>query len=148
MKRDAPVTDGTRILHEISAVAASSDIDDLGHVNNVVYVRWVQDAALSHWRALATPTEMAEIAWVVVRHEIDYVRAVQRGERVILRTWVGEATKTTFERHTEIVRSANGQLLARARTLWCPVDPRTGRLRRIEPDLRARVSVSVREGAG
>jgi len=127
--------------HEMAALATSSDIDELGHVNNLVYLRWVQDAAVSHWRALATEGEAATIAWVVLRHEIDYVHAALPGDRITLRTWVGTATKATFERHTEILRAGDQRVLARARTLWCPVDPKTGRLKRIDADLRARVSV-------
>lgn len=128
-------------LHELSVVAGPSDIDGLGHVNNLVYLRWIQEAAISHWEVLATPQEQDEIAWVVRRHEIDYHRSAVEGDKITLRTWVGGASRTTFERHTEIVRSQDGQLLAKSRTLWCPIDPRTGRLRRIGPELRQRVSV-------
>jgi len=128
-------------LHELPVVAGPLDIDGLGHVNNLVYLRWIQEAAISHWEVLATPQEQDEIAWVVRRHEIDYRRSAVEGDRITLRTWVGGASRTTFERHTEIVRAQDGQLLAKARTLWCPIDPRTGRLRRIGPELRQRVSV-------
>ena len=136
------------IPHEIVTAAGASDIDEQGHVNNLVYLRWVQDAAVSHWRVLATPAELDGIAWVVLRHEIDYVRAALEGDRITLRTWVGTATRMTFERHTEIVRSRDGQVLAKARTLWCPIDSRTSRLRRIGPGLRERVSVPGGESAG
>lgn len=142
------MSQGARTPHELATLAEASDIDELGHVNNLVYLRWVQDAAVSHWRTLATAAEQAEVAWVVLRHEIDYVRAAVQGDRITLRTWVGVATRTTFERHTEIVRREDSQVLARARTLWCPVDPTTGRLRRIEAALRERVSVPGAERAG
>jgi acyl-CoA thioester hydrolase len=142
------LSQGAGTPHELATRAEASDIDELGHVNNLVYLRWVQDAAVSHWRTLATPTELAELAWVVLRHEIDYLRAAVQGDRITLRTWVGVATKTKFERHTEIVRKEDGQVLARARTLWCPVDATTGRLRRIEADLRERVSVPGADRGG
>lgn len=128
-------------VHELSTVAAAADIDELGHVNNLVYVRWIQDAAVSHWRVLATAAEQAEIAWVVLRHEIDYVRAAREGDHLTLRTWVGAATKASFVRHTEIIRAPDGQVLARARTVWCPIDAKTGRVRRVDASMRARVSV-------
>jgi acyl-CoA thioester hydrolase len=127
--------------HEISVVAAASDIDGLGHVNNLVYVRWIQEAAIAHWNILATPREQEEIAWVVRRHEIDYHRSAVEGDRITLRTWVGLASRTTFERHTEIIRSQDAQLLAKARTLWCPIDACTGRIKRVGTELRDRVSV-------
>jgi len=116
------------------------DIDNLGHVNNVVYLRWVQDVAVAHWSAAATPEQQAEVAWVAVRHEIDYKRPALPGDGIIARTWVGTADSHRFERHTEIVRAADGKLLARARTLWCPVNRTTGRLTRVSEAVRTRFS--------
>lgn len=118
------------------------DIDELGHVNNVVYVRWIQDVAVAHWRALATPREQAEVLWVVVRHEIDYKRGARLGDAVVAETWVGGASRSTFERHTEILRAADRKVLVRARTQWCPIDPATGRPKPVAADLRARWSVA------
>lgn len=116
------------------------DIDGLGHVNNTVYLRWVQDAATAHWQALASPEDQAAIAWVVLRHEIDYKAPALAGDEVLLRTWVGKATRLTFERHTEIRRQCDGQLLSQARTLWCPISASTGRPQRVTADLRAQFS--------
>ncbi len=114
------------------------DIDDLGHVNNVVYLRWVQDIAAAHWESATSPAERAEIGWVVLRHEIDYKHPARPGDQVIARTWVGTPSAATFERHTEILRARDQRVLARARSLWCPVHPGTGRLRRIDPTLHDR----------
>jgi len=116
------------------------DIDRLGHVNNVVYLRWIQDAAIAHWRVLATPAQQSEVAWVVVRHEIDYKRPVRLGDGVVARTWVGLASRNTFERHTEILRTSDRKMVAQARTLWCPVDPATGRPAQVSADIRDRFS--------
>lgn len=129
-------TQPVRFEHPFAVAAA--DIDDLGHVNNVVYLRWVQDVAAAHWESATTPSERAEIGWVVLRHEIDYRHPAKLGDELIARTWVGRPTAATFERHTEIVRAADQRLLARARSLWCPVNPATGRLRRIDPELHDR----------
>ena len=114
-----------------------ADLDDQAHVNNVVYVRWVQDVATAHWHALASAETRAELAWVALRHEIDYVSPARLGDEVAVRTTVGHAEGLTFERHTEIRRPLDGRLLARSRTLWCPVDPRTGRPRRVSAAVRA-----------
>src|SRR5215510_7920761 len=92
------------------------DIDELGHVNNVVYLRWVQDAATAHWRALATPAQQAAVVWVAARHEIDYLRPAMPGDALTLRTWVGVPSGKAFERLTEVVRTADGKVLAKART--------------------------------
>ena len=60
---------------ELAIRIEPSDIDELGHVNNVTYVRWVQDAAVAHWTAAAGAADQAALRWVVLRHEIDYQRA-------------------------------------------------------------------------
>lgn len=117
---------------------AAGDIDDRGHVNNVVYVRWVQDVAAAHWESATTLEERAAIAWVVLRHEIDYRAPAMPGDEILARTWVGAPTAATFERHTEMLRARDGQLLARARSLWCPLSAATGRPRRIDPALHDR----------
>jgi acyl-CoA thioester hydrolase len=124
---------------EMAIAVAPEDIDVMGHVNNVVYVRWVQDVAVAHWRAGATREQQNAIAWVVVRHEIDYKRPAMPGDTVVARTWVGTATAQTFERHTEILR--NGKVLVRARTLWCPVDIGSGRPLRVPQQVRDQFSV-------
>ena len=125
---------------EVPITVREADIDELGHVNNVVYLRWVQEAATAHWRVLASEDERARLLWVVIRHEIDYKRPAMLGDAVVARTWVGEADGLAFERHTEIVWSADRKLLARARTLWCPIDAKT--MRPVEPgeEVRARFS--------
>jgi acyl-CoA thioester hydrolase len=130
---------------ELAIKVQEADIDQLGHVNNVVYLRWVQDAAVAHWRATATPAQQAALIWVVVRHEIDYAHAARQGDDVVAQTWVGIATKRTFERHTEIRRAQDQTLLARACTLWCPINARTGRPARVDADVRARFSVPSAE---
>jgi acyl-CoA thioester hydrolase len=108
----------------------------------------VQDVATAHWLALAPPSARAELAWVALRHEIDYVRPALLGDELVVRTTVGHAERLTFERHTEIRRPRDGQLIVRSRTLWCPVDPRTGRPRRVTPEVRALFSAATGETAG
>lgn len=133
------MTAGRRPARFEQAIAVQpEDIDAQGHVNNVVYLRWVQDVAGAHWTRATTPAERATIAWVVLRHEIDYKLPARLGDHVIARTWVGENSAATYERHVELLRAADGKLLARARSLWCPVDPRSGRPRRMDPALNER----------
>jgi acyl-CoA thioester hydrolase len=116
------------------------DIDEQNHVNNTVYLRWVQDVATAHWRALASAEAQAAIAWVVLRHEIDYKTPASLDDEIVLSTWVGKATRLTFERFTEIRRKSDRQLLSHARTLWCPIDVKTGRPTRVSAEVRARFS--------
>ena len=116
------------------------DIDEQNHVNNTVYLRWIQEVATAHWRAVASPEAQENIGWVVLRHEIDYKSPATLGDEVVLRTWVGKATRLTFERFTEIRRNRDGRLLSQARTLWCPIDAQTSRPVRVSAEVRARFS--------
>ncbi len=122
---------------ELPIQVSPADIDEQGHVNNVTYVRWVQDVAVAHWRSAAPAEDQAKITWIVLRHEIDYRQPGLAGDEVIARTWVGNATRLRFERHTEIVRTRDGALLAKAKTLWCPIDRASGRAASVSPGVRA-----------
>ncbi len=125
---------------ELRVRVLAADVDELGHVNNTVYLRWVQDVATAHWQAIASRESQAEIVWVVLRHEIDYKVPALPGDEVLLRTWVGEATRIRFERHTQMLHATREQLLAQARTLWCPISTKTGKPHRVSDELRAQFS--------
>ena len=116
------------------------DIDLFDHVNNVVYVRWVQEISSAHWNAGATEAEMNAIGWVVVRHEIDYMNPARLGDDIVARTWVGVAQKNFFERYAEFVRTRDQKVLARARSLWCPIDLNTRRPIRANAEIYKRWS--------
>lgn len=131
---------------ELGVTVAAADLDERAHVNNVVYVRWVQDAAAAHWSILAPEGTRDGLAWVALRHEIDYLSPAVLGDNIVVRTWVGVAKGLSFERFTEIRRQGDGRLLAQARTLWCPVDARTGKPQRVSAEVRARCSVPASEG--
>ncbi len=74
------------------------DVDELGHVNNVVYLRWIQELAIAHWNSGTTTDERAALVWVVARHEVDYERPVLPGDAVIGRAWIGAQVGRDFER--------------------------------------------------
>ena len=112
-----------------------------------MYVRWVQDIAIAHWRAAAPADAQAALVWVVARHEIDYKHPALLGDTILARTWVGPATRLAFERNTEILRAADRKLLARARTIWVPLDPRTGRPCEVSAEVRERFSAPAPAGA-
>lgn len=122
---------------EIPIVVRPDDIDDMDHVNNVVYLSWVQDVAIAHWKARATDALRAEYGWVATRHELDYKQAAVLGDAITARTWIGAVDSRRFERFTAIVRTSDGVVLARGRTLWCLINRATGKITRIPPELRA-----------
>jgi acyl-CoA thioester hydrolase len=117
--------------------AAPEDIDELGHVNNAVWVRWIQDIALAHWYAQALPEHIEAYIWVVVRHEIDYRGNLKVGESVEGRTWIPTApTGARFDRHVAFVK--DGKTLVEAKTTWAIIDKTTQRILRVPKDVTAR----------
>jgi acyl-CoA thioester hydrolase len=121
---------------ELPLAIAPGDIDELGHVNNVVYLRWAQEIAIAHWLAASTPEQQATIAWVALRHEIDYKHPALPDDHVVACTWVGTAEAVRFERFVEILRASDRKLLATTRTLWCPISRATGRVIRVDDEVR------------
>lgn len=122
--------------YEFTIAIQPEDIDELGHVNNIVYLRWVQEAATRHWRAAAPPDEQSRLLWIVLRHEIDYRKPALPSDSIIARTWVGAASRLKFTRHTEILRASDRALLASALTIWCPIDPVTLSPCPVSPEIR------------
>lgn len=116
------------------------DIDELDHVNNVVYVKWVQETALAHWHQVADELFRSQFAWVLLRHEIDYRQPAFLGDPVAGYTWVGKSEGPKFERFVALVNAETGKILAQSKTLWCLLDAQTLRPRRIESELIDRLS--------
>lgn len=115
-----------------------SDIDELGHVNNVVYLAWVQEVAKAHWFAVTGAEEARQLVWVAVRHELDYRKPAFEGDHLLGRTWIGEAGGVRCERFVEIRRRDSDELLMQCRSVWVAVDPASGRPKRFDPVLMDR----------
>ena len=123
--------------YEQTFTARASDIDELGHVNNAVWVRWVQDLATAHWSVAASAEQAAAYVWVVVRHEVDYMGNLAEGESVDARTWVAsEAVGAKFDRFAEF--SKNGRVIVRARTTWAILSRESLRPLRVPKEVVAR----------
>jgi len=123
---------------EVKIQVTPNDIDQLGHVNNVVYLRWVQDAAAAHWNILASPELQKELAWVVLRHEINYHKPGFLDDNIVARTWVGETEGFRSVRFVEIYNE-KGVLLVSASTTWCLIDPSSGRPKKITTEIKERL---------
>ena len=116
---------------ERQITARSEDIDELGHVNNATWVRWIQDIATAHWYEVAPAEYRDAYVWVVVRHEIDYLRSVGPNETVTGRTWVPNPPRgAKFDRHMEF-SGADGKPRVRAITTWAVLDKSSGRPLRV-----------------
>ena len=124
----------------------SSAIDDLGHVNNVEYVRWMQDVATAHADAAGGTAAAREDGgfWVVRSHRIEYLRPAFAGDRLEVRTWVADFRRAFSTRRYEFHRPADGVILATGETDWVYVDSATGRPRSIPEPVRSRFGLAPR----
>ena len=124
-------------VFQLSFTAAAEHIDELGHVNNAVWVQWIQQVAVAHWEAVAAEAHKDAYFWVVVRHEIDYLRAAHEGDHVTARTWVGDAPRgARFDRFIEF-EGPDGKPCVRSRTDWAMIDKASGRPMRVPPEVIA-----------
>ncbi len=122
----------------ISITATSADIDELGHVSNLVYLRWVNEVAMAHSRSLGwdhAEYRALGAVFVVRRHEIDYIAQVIEGETLVGETWVDDWRLASCVRKTELSR--DGKIVARGATTWALISFATGRPQRIPDELRA-----------
>ena len=121
----------------LSITAEDADIDELGHVNNAVWVQWIQAIATAHWEAVAPPAHKLAYVWVVTRHEIDYRGNLAAGESVTAETWVASPRGARFDRHVRFT-GMDGRVKVEAVTTWALIDRATGRLLRVRPEIAER----------
>lgn len=127
----------TTPVFEIRLTAGPEHIDELGHVNNAVWVQWIQQVAVAHWNAVAPKHLKQAYYWVVVRHEIDYLRAAHEGDLITSRTFVGdEPHGARSERFVEFT-GPDGKICVRSRTQWAIIDKALGRPIRVPPEVIA-----------
>ncbi len=115
----------------LNVTVSKADIDELNHVNNVVYVSWVQDAASEHWKSAASMELRNQCRWVVLRHEIDYLVSAVEGEILKVFTWVDAPTGARQTRHVSIQRASDHHVMAYAKSAWCLLEPSNGKPKRI-----------------
>jgi len=119
-------------------VVGQDEIDDLGHVNNLHYLKWMQTAAVAHSTAQGWPPERYRAiaaGWVVRTHRIEYRRPAFAGEEIVVRTWVSDFHKVTSLRKYQVFRPQDGAVLAVAETDWAFLGLKPYVPRRIPPDL-------------
>lgn len=127
---------------------APDDFDELGHVNNAVYLKWAQETATAHWFLVAPPAMRAAWLWVVLRHEIDYRDPVLPGDRVEARTWLGAAEGARFDRFVDLRKTDAARPAAFVRSTWVLIDARSRRPRRVGADILEAFGVDGTAPAG
>lgn len=121
-------------LFECEIEVKPEDIDELGHVNNVVYLRWVQQVASAHWQSKSKQAVTNKYLWVVLRHEIDYLKPALLNDKIKAQTWVSSMDGVKSIRNVKF--NANGNNLAVAKTVWCLLDATSMKPKRIGDDIK------------
>lgn len=137
----SPKPPAFRFFHDL--VVPASAIDELHHVNNVEYVRWVQDTAGAHWLATFPANEREHYIWVVREHRIQYHRPALLGDQLRCTTWIGEIRGAQCQRFVRIERAADNVLLCEAETQWVLLDPKTQRPKRVEAEVERRLWMPI-----
>ena len=110
-------------IFSVKFTVTEEAIDALYHVNNAVYVQWMEVVASKHWQFLTEQNSFPEYIWVVMKHEIDYKNQAFLGDEIIAKTWVGETKGVTSIRHIEFYKDET--LLVAAKTIWAMLDAKT-----------------------
>jgi acyl-CoA thioester hydrolase len=127
------------VKFSIPITATAADIDELGHVSNQVYLRWVLEVARAH--SLACGMDIADygalgLIFIIRRHELDYIQPVLLGQELVASTWVEEWKASWCIRKTELTR--DGVVVMRASTQWVMMSTTSNRPQRIPDQLRVR----------
>ncbi len=129
-----PLHPFSNTVFECEIEVMPDEIDELGHVNNVVYLKWVQQVAAAHWNSMALKVTTDKYLWVVLRHEIDYLKPAVLHDKVKAQTWVSSMVGVKSIRIVKF--SANGSDIAQAKTIWCLLDALSMKPKRIGDDIK------------
>ena len=120
-------------VHPITII--ESDIDGQGHVNNIIYLKWVQEAAIAHWTSVADINMQEANFWVVSRHEIDYLKSAYLNSKLVAKTWVTEPQGAKSERYVTISDVETETVYANIKTTFYLLDAKSKRPKRIDTEI-------------
>ena len=134
-------------IYQFDIQVTAGVVDRNGHVNNVAYIQWLQDAAVGHARASGCmqATAAAGASWVVRTHHIEYLAPAFVGDILTMLTWVANFQKVRSLRKYKIMRAADQALVARAETDWVFVNAKTGRPLKIPDEVKSPLPVVGKE---
>jgi len=134
-------------IYEFEIEVTATDVDRNGHVNNVVYIQWMQEAAVAHAResGCTKASEAAGATWVVRTHQIEYLSPLFAGDKVTVLTWPANFQRVRSVRKYKFVRARDGAVIARAETDWVFINAKTGRPQSIPEEVRNTLPVVPKE---
>jgi acyl-CoA thioester hydrolase len=116
-------------------------IDEYGHVNNVIYLQWMQDAAMRHPESISEYKQPENTGWFAREHRIEYLSPAYAGDEIEIRTWISEIKRVRAIRKYEFVRKIDGKVLTKGETLWIFVQLTTGKPISIPAEVLALIPV-------
>lgn len=120
-------------MYKHSITASDKFVDENGHINNVQYIQWMQEAAVHHSDSVGC-TELTKTdgaTWVVRTHNIEYLRPAYAGDKITVLTWISNVRKIRALRKYKFIRDSDGSVLATGETDWVYIDTKNGRPRSI-----------------
>ena len=121
---------------EKEIIVSKNDLDDLNHVNNVIYIHWVQEIAKNHWKNLVSNEIIKNYFWVLLEHEIKYLNPAFLNDKIRLKTYIEKTDGVKSSRIVEIYNKDTNKLLVTSKTIWCLINAKTGKPNRITEDIK------------
>ena len=121
---------------EKEILVSKNDLDDLNHVNNVVYIQWIQKIAKEHWKKLASNEILDNYYWVLLEHQIKYLYPALLNDKIRIKTYIDKTEEIKSSRIVEIYNNDTNRLLVNSRTIWCLINSKTNKPVRIPHEIR------------
>tara|TARA_B100000700_G_scaffold290435_1_gene348513 strand:+ start:410 stop:802 length:393 start_codon:yes stop_codon:yes gene_type:complete len=121
---------------EKKILVSKNDLDDLNHVNNVVYIQWIQKIAKEHWEKLASNEILDNYYWVLLEHQIKYLYPALLDNKIRIKTYIDSTEEIKSSRIVEIYNNDTNRLLVNSRTIWCLINSKTNKPVRIPDEIR------------
>ena len=121
---------------EQEITVTKNDLDDLNHVNNVIYVQWIQEIAKNHWKSLVSDEIKDNYYWVLLEHQIKYLNPAFLNDKIRLKTYIDKTEGVKSSRIVEIYNKETNKLLVISKTIWCLIYAKTNKPCRINEEIR------------
>ncbi len=121
---------------EKEITVSENDLDDLNHVNNVIYIHWLQEIAKNHWKSLVSNEIIKNYYWVLLEHQIKYLNPALLNDKIMIKTYIEKTEGIRSNRIVEIYNRNNDKLLVKSKTIWCLINAKTNKPNRITDEIR------------
>ena len=121
---------------EKEITVSKNDLDDLNHVNNIIYIRWIQEIAKFHWESLVSNDIRNNYYWVLLEHQIKYLHPAFLGDKIKIKTYIEKTGGIKSNRIVEIYNTDTNILIVKSKTIWCLINAKSNKPSRITDEIR------------